>query len=270
MNPFLENLARKSKTTQDTYSFIIAKYLSVTPKSDIFQENSAKLFLENAAKEKVSNTSLYVYHNALKFFFKSYDRPFKIFPPKISIYNQRHPSLRKEDIEKIILSTRTCGLPNQQAYLAISTTYGLRKSELSAISDIDIKNDKIFIRTVKGGQQRWHIIPEQIKMYITKYRFYEIPQWTMHLLFKQICNLAGLNLCKEDKGWWGWHSIRRSLIKELNNSFPDKLKLANFMRYNTSNYSILDRYSRLDGDDQELINLDLELFAVHPFLSFWC
>lgn len=162
-------------------------------------------------------------------------------------------------------------------YLAISTTYGCRRTELASLSkpDIDIDNRLIYIATKHLGRERYHIIPEEIVPVIEAYlpRLKPINTKSLDRLFRKIEDIISFPHVKE----LGWHSIRRCLDKELLNSGIQEHIVMDFLRWKRSDRQMTLRYARgtvIGRDIREDLSIqdrktDETVFSVHPFLKYW-
>jgi hypothetical protein len=68
--------------------------------------------------------------------------------PKVSEGDVKRPILSNAEVYMLIRRGREVLSDRELAYLALSTTYGLRREELSSLGGID---GKVTVRTVKGG-----------------------------------------------------------------------------------------------------------------------
>lgn len=271
LNLFLTALSRKSPDTQRTYKSILNYYLNFTSKP--LEYTNVINFLNHLEGAGYSQSSLSVTFSVLKFFFKVYNTPFdNTNSPKIDIYKQNHPVLTTETIQQMISIIKENGTPQQKAFLSVSTTFGLRNSELCGISQKDnIKQENnnyyLFVNTKKGGFPRWHLIPQNIQTYIKDYLFIFISKLQGNLIFKYICSL--IDLTGKEREGFGWHAIRRALIRELYMQGFSEYELNIFFRYGSAKTSIINRYSRMERDDPKLFEIDMKIFEKHPFLKWW-
>lgn len=181
------------------------------------------------------------------------------------------PKVRPSDVERPFLShDEVCGMirrakvvcnKRELAYLALSTTYGLRRAELASL---EICDGKVTVDTVKGGVVTTHVIPDEIKQYISGYHSTGIPYLT--LVFHRICEKVGMDELNGKAH--GWHAIRRALATELMEGEVSALNIVRFMRWSDdtvkSEFGMLVIYAHRN---QELI--DRSVFKVHPFLPIW-
>ena len=224
--------------------------------------HDALRFLGEMRETSKENTCRVAYY-ALRALFKSMSLAFDVPPPKTNPQVDR-PCLTKQQIQALIAWAKAKGTVTEKAYLALSTLYGLRRSELVNISLGDVDEGTIMIWTKKGGQPRKHLIPDPIVPII--YAAYEewgnLSETAASILFKAILIQSGLGFHKN----YGWHSIRRSLRTELLRNKVDTLIAHQFMRWSLgrSPLAIDVVYTQLAD-----IEIDEMVFENHPFLCFW-
>jgi len=76
--------------------------------------------------------------------------------PKVRDGDVRRPMLSNEEVCQMIRRGKEVLSARELAYLALSTTYGLRREELSGLGRID---GKVTVDTVKGGPVTTHVVP---------------------------------------------------------------------------------------------------------------
>jgi len=141
-------------------------------------------------------------------------------------------------------------------YLALATTYGLRRVEMTRLKPSSFSGDHLIVDTALRGRKTIHLIPPQIVPYLGSFKHYEADSLT-HMLHRMA------RKCGLDSGaGYGWHSIRRALATELIVSGVSMLNMVRFMRW--SDASLKGKFGMLD---QEWI--DEHIFKLHPFLSYW-
>lgn len=172
------------------------------------------------------------------------------------------PALPVEDIAKMITAAKEGRLElPEAAFVALSTTFGLRREELARVRPEHIKDGTIFVDTVKGGTARIHRIPREIIPFVTQYRF----DWVHSLfLLSQLYHQIEFKCGIEHREGTGWHSPRRTLDTRLLDRLPlPAVRL--FLRWKVKGSSDMPlRYY-----SKELAENDREVFAVHPFLGLW-
>jgi len=200
--------------------------------------------------------------------------------PQIGQRDEFKPALDPELIKIMIEAAKNGKLDGAlSCFLALSTTYGLRREEMCDLEpgDVDLKANTIFVSTVKFGRERYHLIPGEIKPYLESHDFSERYSLTqMSQLFWRIVNGSGLQALKSQR--LGWHSIRRTVKTLLDNSGLSPYSVHSFMRwkgverefamdvrYHASHFVGLDGAKPVTEEAQS----DKEVFEHHPLLLYW-
>lgn len=190
--------------------------------------------------------------------------------PKMSM-----KKVHKEDVTRTILSVEEIGqlilrgrqaLPkNYQAFLALSTIYGLRREEMVQLTPEDIGKDGLLhVRVVaKGGSPTNHQIPDCIRPILKE--FHPTDARYMTRIFRRICRACAIKIAD----LYGWHSIRRALVTQLVIKDQSALNIVRFMRWSEQGtmkgeFGMLALYAQRDQG-----NIDNAIFANHPFLKYW-
>lgn len=201
--------------------------------------------------------------------------------PAITQRDEYRPALDSKII-KIMIEVAKAGEmgADEAVALALSTTYGLRREEICDLTteDINLKSNTIFVSTIKGGRQRYHLIADEIRPFIEAHNFnthYSLLQ--MSRMFWQIVNKSGLEVLKKER--LGWHSIRRPLLTGLIEAGLDPFAAKAFMRWKggTGDLAMPERYYSnvvigIEGSKVVTVESkkDAEIFEkYHPFLPFW-
>ena len=184
------------------------------------------------------------------------------FPPRSApqVREQNQVKMPTEMVGSIVQNAGELS-SEQLFYLAVSTTYGLRRAELASLTRDNLieKGTVLSFPTVKGGAHRTHVIPEQIYGKL-KFPKESIGIDKVGMIFKDIIASAG----QEAPQGAGWHAIRRSLISELSLKCPAAV-IVGFMGWQSGPGSrTFYTYSNPDFRD-----VDMEVVKHHPFLKFW-
>jgi hypothetical protein len=179
--------------------------------------------------------------------------------PKVRDSEVKRPVLSSEEICQMIRKGKEVLSARELAYLALSTTYGLRREELGSLGRID---GRVTVETVKGGPVTTHIVPDVIKPYLMGYERSGVTY--MSFVFRRITSKLGLVMPKN----YGWHAIRRALATELVSTDVSLLNLIRFMRWSDASlkggFGMLAIYAKRNQAD-----IDMSIFEVHPFLPIW-
>lgn len=209
---------------------------------------------------------------------EGYEWPFRRGEsPSIREDKIQAPALHPEIIGKAISAVKVTGSPEEKAFLALSSTYGLRRVEMVELdaSDIRLKDRTIHIATAKHGRERTHLIPELLIPYLSEYDFsQERSENFLFTLWYRIEYRIGFPHTHKV----GWHSIRRSLNTILLRRLPEATVMS-FLRWKQRTSSHMPfRYSAIkfvgeEGESTEVVgdalDVDNQVFAVHPFLEYW-
>ena len=187
--------------------------------------------------------------------------------PKLSMRRVRDDEIRrtifsKEQVVSLIQMGRQLLQPKELSYLALSTTYGVRREEMAKPDPPEIADGKITIHTVKGGPTTTHLIPPEIAPYLENFRPYAC-DYMSHMFLRMLYKVG----IKIGNGY-GWHSIRRALATELLLSDVSALNILRFMRWSDASlkgeFGMLTIYAKKDQ-----ARIDEEIFRIHPFLPYW-
>ena len=200
--------------------------------------------------------------------------------PTIGQREEYRPQLSDEIIRAMIEAALSGRLyPEESCFLSLSTIFGLRREEMVTIftEDVDLQNKSIYIKTVKFGRQRYHLIPPEILPYMATHDFSHIYALaTMTKIFKKIMVKSGMESLKQER--LGWHSIRRALIDGLINNGVNTMALRSFLRWKSASgeMAMPARYYgnvviHLNGSKPQLDEArgDEEIFEKHPFIPYW-
>jgi hypothetical protein len=180
--------------------------------------------------------------------------------PKVRDGDVRRPIFSREEVCLMIRRGKEVLSARELAYLALSSTYGLRREELSSLSRI---NGKVTVDTVKGGPVTTHVVPDEIKPYLAGYERTGVRY--MSFVFRRIVEKLGISLAGDN---YGWHAIRRSLATELLYRDVSLINVVRFMRWSDgtvkSEFGMLAIYGKRNQEE-----VDRSVFRVHPFLPIW-
>lgn len=186
----------------------------------------------------------------------------KLSMPKVKREDVTRKIFTKEQVISLIQMGRQLLEPKELSWIALATTYGLRREELGYPEPPEINDGTVTIHTVKGGPRTTHLIPPEIKPFLQEFKPYSTDY--MSHRFLQILYKVGLRVGKK----YGWHSIRRALATELLLSDASALNISRFMRWSDATlqqeFGMLTIYAKKDQ-----ARIDNQIFRVHPFLPYW-
>lgn len=187
------------------------------------------------------------------------------------------PALDPEVVIEMIQAVKEKGSPDMAAYLAISTTYGLRREEIYQLKDedIDLKSKTIHIATLKHGRERTHQLADEITPYLTAHKFEQgTTEFSILTTWYRIEYLIGMKHIDQV----GWHSIRRTLNTLLLDALPQnvvesflrwKQRTSSNMAYRYTAQKFVGREGSSSRVAKEFQDIDQKVFAAHPFLKYW-
>ncbi|TET39752.1 MAG: hypothetical protein E3J66_07695, partial [Dehalococcoidia bacterium] len=122
------------------------------------------------------------------------------------------PAFTPEEIETLI-EARDEYSRGELFYVAVSTTWGLRREEMVRIRKRDYNEQTIKIKIAKQKHSRRveHVIPDEINPILQDYHPHLNNINSLSYLFYRVLNKAGIG---RRKGY-GWHSVRRALREVL-------------------------------------------------------
>lgn len=276
----------------------MARYLESLPESERSQAGRyVKMYLEEA--ETTSREELDRFFNTIRKGYKSGSYryiwgiirrfyrvndlpwPYRVSDtPVVDESDVFAPALDLDVVREMIEAAKKPGFPPREAfYLALSTTYGMRRVEMSVLAafNINLYDRLLFIHTAKRGRRRYHLIPEEIYPYIERYKRFVHPVSvrTITRIWHNIEESIAFPHVHEV----GWHSIRRTLNKYLMEEakLPETV-VAHFLRWKRSNTNMPHRYASVQviGRDKKITlvqerdrEVDETVFKVHPFLPIW-
>ncbi|MDP2735069.1 MAG: tyrosine-type recombinase/integrase [bacterium] len=187
------------------------------------------------------------------------------------------PALHPKTVGRMITVVREKGEAEEKVFLALSTTYGLRRTEMVELTarDVRVKDQTIHIATAKHGRERTHLIPDAIVPFLAGYDFGKgrSKNYVFAIWYRMEHRIKMAHTEQV-----GWHSVRRSLNTMLLRVLPEATVMS-FLRWKQRTSSHMPyRYSaqRFVGEEGETtevvgdaLDVDNQVFAVHPFLEFW-
>ena len=185
------------------------------------------------------------------------------------------PVLKQAEVEQLI-KARAKLSSAERFYLAVATTWIVRREELSRIKKRDYDGETFIIHTAKHGKGAKHLIPDALKSIFADYRPKEHNPSALSVMFRRICAKAGL----EHKKGSGWDSIRyrlNTLLKDIclpqNSLSPSLLDDYAYRKKKSSGrHAEKDRtedYRHPEILDTDPHGIDKVIYSIHPFLPLW-
>jgi len=266
LSAYREDLLRRRKSRHTVYQYLrVVEYFLEFAKGD-FSRQKVLDFIFRFAGQSSSSSYLRWLSDVLSSFFKRAKRlgliqqDYPISPedlPKLPGFLEvRRPSFSREEVLKLISFAKAQGSDREKAYLALATAYGLRREELLRLRKQDV-GEKLLVRTAKGGEPREHLIPAEIRPYLS-YDFDKISSSNpITVTFRNLFKKVGVPAL-------GIHAIRRSLNTELRLAGIDPEAVFRFLRWKPSKRDMSAYYFSLSYPE-----VDRLIFERHPFLKAW-
>jgi len=185
------------------------------------------------------------------------------------------PSHSIADIEKIIAS-RDLLSKSERFFLAVSTTWGCRREELSRIVKRDYNTEIITLHIAKRNVDIEHLIPEVLKPVFDAYHPDKLSTRALSSTYHRICQKAGV----QHPDGWGWHSFRRMVETAVSraivaNGLPESW-IGIYMGWAPEEIgrafrgaAMAGRYGHEREAMEDPFEMERELNAIHPFLLCW-
>ncbi len=187
--------------------------------------------------------------------------------PKLSLRRTSPDDIKRtilplDHVSSMIQMGKSLFNEHELCYLALSTTYGLRRAEMARLHQEDLHDGTVTIHTAKGGRATSQTIPPEISSFLHHFKHYE-PDSLTHM-FHRLAQKTGLTTA----AGFGWHSIRRGLATELILADASALNVLRFMRWSDASargeFGMLAIYAKRDQ-----ARIDEAIFKIHPYLPFW-
>jgi len=242
--------------TKSTYDSTFRKYLEYLEGEKPTKENFNR-FMNSLRSCGFTSTSIRLYYYGIKQSLAGYGIDLGLDkPPKIDRNDVKRPYLEDNEVFAMMKAAKSMGGIYVKA-VALSTTYGLRRIEISLHQpeDIDKTKKTVLIHTAKGGRPTKHRIPDQIQPFMF------LPDKMLSVsATSRIFNQVALNAGLPSKGI-GWHSIRRSVVSGLRLKGVSVDDVKSFMRWAEGGMVDIYHFRRPEED--------LAIFEKHPFLKWW-
>ena len=253
----------KQKGSACAWRAIVVRFEVCCGVKDSYGRVDVIKFLAQLRKEGISQNSINTMLRAIKLLCEIQhwaDGFPRLAMPKVRRGDIKRPRLSVDEVGELIQKAKEVCSKRELAFLAVATTYGLRREEIGTLKVYD---GVVEVDTRKGGEVTVQLVPDEVKDFIQGYCGSNDPKY-MTRVFWRIADKVGLSF---DAGY-GWHSIRRALATELLLRDVSVVNLLRFMRWSDASLQrevgMLAIYvERKQGD------IDRSVFKVHPFLRFW-
>lgn len=283
-HPALENLVERlssprlrPQTTIDSYLVTAQNFLNGLGGTKVPTDSDFRRYFIRRRHEDISERTLRkeFFHLQKLTRANKWDWPFESDDIPFPEEEQKLPVMSRESVEQLIKAKGK--MTNaERFYLAVATTWIVRREELSRIKKRDFDSESILIHTAKHGRPGKHLIPDELRQVFADYRPKEHSPSALSIMFRRISTKAGIELRPRES----WHSIRYSLNTILEEILPRRV-LADFSHWKTiSNQNsfeenkpkgedMIERYRRPEVLHSDPYYADKIVYANHPFLPLW-
>lgn len=194
------------------------------------------------------------------------------------------PALARDAIRAAVEAARAGDLTARQAsLLCLSSTYGMRASELAAVetADLDWAGERIYIRATHGSPPRWMWLPTALRPWLPE-TWGPCGEDAVWPIFAAIWDTIGL---AERARRTSWHAIRRALARDMREDGIPVEAIGRFFRWADGGMRgpgrMVEHYSHpthevgLAGErparleDQARREFDRDCWDRHPYLAWW-
>lgn len=253
----------RSNAVAKEWGAVAAEFEQVCGYQEKYTRADIILFLVHLRKRKLAQSTIDKNLKAIKLLsqIQQWELP-DLNMRRVSPDEIRRPILDKDRVISLILTGKHLLPKTWLSYLALSTTYGLRRIEMARLKPSDLTSKTLTVHTAKGGVKTTHLLAPEIAPYIEGFEPYKDDSLT-HIFHKMMVRTG----FKADGGF-GWHSLRRALVTELILAGASALNVLRFMRWSDASargeFGMLATYAKKDQT-----RIDEEIFQIHPFLPFW-
>ena len=256
---------RREPSTIRVYAEFASRFAKYTRKQGNFTEDDALAYIDHLIASGYSDSSVRWTYYALKRTYKAVGCPFTVTLEDLPLGLRRateRPVLSPDEVASLIAFARQRGNKAERFYLAMSTVYGLRRVELSRLTQESFVDSTVQVATAKHGTPRRHLIPGEIQPVVTaalqaNALGYSISGLTA--MFRELHDKTGLN-----RGKLGWHSIRRALDTQLLDAGLNYYSVRDFLRWKAPPSDMPSLYHHSNPAE-----VDAAVFAVHPYIALW-
>lgn len=165
---------------------------------------------------------------------------------------------------------------SERFYLAVATTFIVRREDLARIQKRDFDGTVFTIHHSKHGRKVKHLIPEALRPIFADYRPKKHDTSALSLMFRRICKKTGV----EHQRGWGWHGIRHTLTTAIAAALPknnlEPALIADYSGWSRKSMgsffggvAMVGVYRHPEILDSDPHGLDRVIYSVHPFLPLW-
>jgi integrase len=267
----------RAPTTLKTYLSTAKDFLTWLGKRVPPTETDLRKYFIKRRADGLSEATLATVFNRLKKLYQANHWPWPMVKEDRPESNEPEntPVFTPEEVEQLI-AHRSLYTKAECFYLAIATTFIVRRIELARIQKRDIKDQTIRIQTAKKGKALTHLIPPEIASFLQDYHPKQHEESSLTRMFQHICKKG---LGKHRPGY-GWHTLRRTvptvLIQAMARAGKDVALVGRYAGWSRARIgtaflgaAMAGVYSHPEKTTDDPYFVDHEIFEIHPFLPLW-
>lgn len=217
---------RREPTTVQQYIAIYTKFALSMGNKKRWDRDDVLGYLDKLLEAAYSPAAIIQVYYVLKVVFtKVFDQEFPLTMddlPNLKGKAVYRPMTDMSDVLNLIFSTKNQENILEWFYLCMSTTYGLRREEMSRLVPDSFSNNNsvVMIHTAKHGQERKHQVPEHLRKWIVPAIARDVlPNSTSWLsgLWHRICQKAEYEGIERE----GWHCVPPGNIILTDNGYKN-------------------------------------------------
>ncbi len=276
LDNYLEHLRRRGKTVLSPYSTYAERFIKFAEARNL-DKRTVEDFLASCEDSKSSTRRFAFGVVRTMFNVNQVPWPFRKGEGPKNTHDTYAPAYDPRAVAVMIEAARQGKLDPDEAFvLAMVSTYGMRREEVTRLKKGCVANNLLTIPTAKGEAPRLHLIPAEIKPYIDAWGFKaELTITQLELMWYRLEIKAGLKHSRKV----GWHSLRRTLNTLLMDRISHPQFVRSFMGWASRSQEMEQRYYKTEyvgyEDKPKTVQttwrreIDEEIFVKHPFLPLW-
>jgi len=276
-----EALARYSAEVGTKYAAIVRRYLEW---GGVCSDASLSRYVRYLRDQGLGDGTIDLYIRTVRAFYRRNG----LHPPAVKGWRYSpsqavRPALDRDVVERLVSAARDGVLsPRQETLLALATTYGMRAEEMARVKSEDVDRDggRIFVHTAKGGRPRWCWLPPEIAERL-QHDWPGCSASDVVATFGRMWRAADLG---DRPRRVAWHSVRRSLVRDLLVAGVPGEDVGRFMRWASSDADELRMVAlyghpthtvgaggmqRVQEGDPGSREYDAVVWDRHPYLPLW-
>ena len=286
IKPYMDNLELVLTSPRERAVTTIASYLSTARTFLTWMDNDhvptdrdlRRFFLDRKSDGISASTRSLQFVQLRKLFeANSWKWPFTKDDRPVVEDEPNAPAFSPDEVLRLI-ANRDKYTPQENFYLVLAVTYGLRREEIARITPRDIKENSIIINVAKMKKKvmREQPIPEQIKPILAAWKPRVRRTGAISYCFHKIMVKSGIG----DRKGWGFHSLRRTMFTMLMvNLAKEGYQLswaADYLRWSKKSIGMTFMGASMAGiyahpevlsDDRMQVDRICQRLDIHPFLA---